>query len=61
MIAKITIYDGDREILKDERKVIEVRRFAEDGEFLDCFVQGRFTIAEDEIKRISGGGIYDVQ
>lgn len=46
MVAKITIYDGDREILKDERKVIEVRKFSEDGEFLDCFVQTRFTIAE---------------
>ena len=62
MVAKIIVYDGDKEILNLERKVVEVLRADEGCFFKDCFINVRFSIAETEKENvydmICKGGSY---
>lgn len=49
MIAKITIYDGDKEILTTEQKVREVPMLSDEGlRYTDCYVRLYFSIIDDD-------------
>lgn len=62
MTAKIVVYDGDKEILNMESKVVEVLRADKGCFFKDCFIKARFSIAETEKENvydmICKGGSY---
>lgn len=47
MVAKIIVYDGDKEIASAERKVREIPKMDEEGNYYtDCYVELHFSRAE---------------